>query len=43
MGKRWNGKKMSHGKKNLERPLKKARDITKSKPKKSKTKGVPSG
>lgn len=22
MGKRWNGRKMSHGRKNLERPLK---------------------
>lgn len=25
LAKRWNGKKMSHGKKNLERPIKKAR------------------
>jgi hypothetical protein len=26
MAKRWNGKKMSHGSKNLPRPLKKPRD-----------------
>jgi hypothetical protein len=31
MAKRWNGKKMSHGKKNLNRPLKTTREKKKDK------------
>lgn len=31
MAKRWNGKKMSHGKKNLPRPIKKPREPKKDK------------
>lgn len=34
VGKRWNGKKMSHGRKSLERPLKKGQSKPAPKPKK---------
>lgn len=34
MAKRWNGKKMSHGRKNLVRPIKKVREKRKKEDKK---------